>query len=81
MNKYQLLVFEPGDIYKDLLAAVSRVMEDSDEDDSDDEDNEEKDDYASMGIDALRQKLDERGIDIDGSRDVLIAALKKRSCS
>ena len=69
----------PGDIYKDLLAAVSRVLEDSDEDDSDDEQNEEKDDYASMGIGALRRKLDERGIDIDGSRDMLIAALKKRS--
>ena len=70
----------PGDIYKDLLAAVSRVLEDSDEDDSDDEDeNEEKDDYASMGIGALRQKLDERGIDIDGSRDTLIAALKQHS--
>mmetsp|Transcript_27022 Transcript_27022/g.42407 ORF Transcript_27022/g.42407 Transcript_27022/m.42407 type:complete len:421 (+) Transcript_27022:83-1345(+) len=69
----------PGDIYKDLLAAVSRVLDDSDEDDSDDEDNKEKDDYASMGIGALRQKLDQRGIDIDGSRDTLMAALKKHS--
>lgn len=69
----------PGDIYKDLLAAVSRVLEDSDEDDSDDEENEEKDDYASMGIGTLRRKLDARGIDIDGSRDTLIAALKERS--
>ncbi len=69
----------PGDIYKDLLAAVSRVLDDSDEDDSDVEENKEKDDYASMGIGALRQKLDERGIDIDGSRDTLIAALKKHS--
>ena len=68
----------PGDIYKDLLAAVSRVLEDSDED-GDDEEDEEKDDYASMGIGALRQKLDQRGIDIDGSRDTLIAALKKQS--
>ncbi len=69
----------PGDIYKDLLAAVSRVLEDSDEDDSDDEDENEEKDYASMGIGALRQKLDERGIDIDGSRDTLIAALKQGS--
>jgi len=68
----------PGDIYKDLLAAVSRVLEDSDED-GDDEEDEEKDDYAAMGIGALRQKLDQRGIDIDGSRDTLIAALKKQS--
>lgn len=68
----------PGDIYKDLLAAVSRVLDDSDEDNSDDEEDEEKD-YASMGIGALRQKLDQRGIDIDGSRDTLIAALKKQS--
>lgn len=70
----------PGDIYKDLLAAVSRVLEESDEDDSDDEENEEKDDYASMSIGTLRQKLDARGIeDIDGSRDTLIDALKEIS--
>lgn len=70
----------PGDIYKDLLAAVSRVLEDSDEDNSDDDDEEDEEkDYASMGIGALRQKLDQRGIDIDGSRDTLIAALKKKS--
>jgi hypothetical protein len=69
----------PGDIYKDLLAAVSRVLEDSDEDNSDDEAEEEKDDYASMGIGVLRRKLHEKGLDIDGSRDTLITALKKHS--
>jgi len=68
----------PGDIYKDLLAAVSRVLEDSDDDDSEEEE-EGKDDYASMGIGVLRQKLHEKGMDIDGSRDTLITALKKIS--
>ena len=69
----------PGNIYKDLLMAVSRVLDESDEDDSDNEEEEEGVDYSSMGIGVLRRKLDQKGVDIDGSRDTLIAALKEQN--
>lgn len=77
----------PGDMYKDLLAAMTRYYEedseeDSEEDDDDDEDNEEDEEkshvetsFSKMRIRDLRQKLYEKGMDVDGSRDTLIAAL------
>ncbi|KAK1734279.1 BTB/POZ and MATH domain-containing protein [Skeletonema marinoi] len=71
----------PGDVCKDLLAAVSRHYEkDSPGDDGEGETEVEKT-YSKMRIRDLRQKLDEKGLglDIDGSREALIANLKEHS--
>ena len=58
----------PGDVCKDLLAAMSRHYEkDSPDDDGEDETEVEKT-YSKMRIRDLRQRLDEKGLglDIDG---------------
>ncbi|KAK1734290.1 hypothetical protein QTG54_015057 [Skeletonema marinoi] len=71
----------PGDVCKDLLAAMSRHYEkDSPGDDVEDETDVEKT-FSKMRIRDLRQKLDAKGLDldIDGSREALIANLKEHS--
>ena len=76
----------PGDVFKELLAATLRQEEESDSS-SDDEDDGEDDENESgvektcstMRIRDLRQKLDDKGLDIDGSREALIAKLKEHS--
>eukprot|EP00984_Skeletonema_dohrnii_P029599 scaffold20353_cov76-Skeletonema_dohrnii-CCMP3373.AAC.3 len=71
----------PGDVCKDLLAAMSRHYEkDSPGDDGENETDVEKT-YSKMRIRDLRQKLDAKGLglDIDGSREALIANLKQHS--
>ena len=79
----------PGDMYKDLLAAMTRHYEtESGEDSDDDEDDVDGDEeggekgklvFSRLRIRDLRQKLDEKGLDVDGSRDTLIAALMEHS--
>ena len=70
----------PGDMYKDLLAAMTRHYEtesgeDSDDDDEDDVDGDEEGEekgklvFSRLRIRDLRQKLDEKGLDVDGSRE------------
>ncbi len=74
----------PGDVCKDLLAAVSRYYEEKDSatsgdgDDDGDETDVEKT-YSKMRIRDLREKLNDKGLDIDGSREALIANLKEHS--
>ena len=76
----------PGDVFKELLAATLRQEEGSDSS-SDDEDDEEDDENeegvettcSTLRIRDLRQKLDDKGLDIDGSREALIAKLKEHS--
>ena len=71
----------PGDVCKDLLAAVSRHYEKgSPGNDGEDEMDDEKT-FSKMRIRDLRQKLDAKGLgfDIDGSRETLIANLKEHS--
>ena len=72
----------PGDVCNDLLAAMSRRDEEKDSS-SDDEDDEKGKDvekmFNKMRIRDLRQKLDDKGLDIDGSREALIAKLKEHS--
>eukprot|EP00984_Skeletonema_dohrnii_P027462 scaffold17002_cov75-Skeletonema_dohrnii-CCMP3373.AAC.2 len=72
----------PGDVCKDLLAAVSRRDEkDSSGDDGEDETTDVEMTYSKMRIRDLRQRLDAKGLglDIDGSREALIANLKEHS--
>eukprot|EP00984_Skeletonema_dohrnii_P018857 scaffold8920_cov84-Skeletonema_dohrnii-CCMP3373.AAC.3 len=71
----------PGDVCKDLLVAVSRHYdEDSPGDDGEEETDIEKT-FSKMRIRDLRRKLDAKGLglDIDGSREALIANLKEHS--
>jgi len=65
----------PGSTVSDILAAVAR-REPDDDDDSSDED-EESSKYNTMRVGTLRQMLDEKGLDVDGSRETLIATLKE----
>ena len=68
----------PGAMMSDLLAAVARG-EDS-EYDSDAEDGEgESIDYNKMRVGTLRKILDEKGLDVDGSRETMIALLKENA--
>ena len=69
----------PGDVCKDLLAAMSRHYdEDSTGDDDENETDVEKM-CSTMRIRDLRRMLDDKGLDIDGSREALIAKLKENS--
>ncbi len=67
----------PGNVCKDLLAAVTRCYDD--DDDEKEMGKEDGDDLATMRIGELRKKVQEKGLEIDGSRDALIAALKGHS--
>ena len=68
----------PGSTVTDILAAMARG-EDSD-DDSDAEDGEgESIDYNKMRVGTLRKMLDEKGLDVDGSREAMIALLKENA--
>ena len=74
----------PGNICKDLLAAMTR--RDNESKDKDKSGKEEKmseeadgEDLQALRIGELRQKVQEKGLEIDGSRDALIAALKEHS--
>ena len=69
----------PGDVFKELLAAVSRHYDKgSTSDDAESEKDVEKT-YMKMRICDLRQELQDKGLDIDGSREALIAKLKEHS--
>ena len=68
----------PGDMITDILAAVARGEES--EDDSDSENGEgESIDYNKMRVGTLRKILDEKGLDVDGSREAMIALLKENA--
>jgi len=61
----------PGSIANDLLAAVARGEEARGEVNSTD--------YNKMRVGKLRKMLDEKGLDVDGSREAMIALLKEKS--
>ena len=60
----------PGGTVTDVLTAVARG-EESGEGDSKD--------YNKMRVGTLRKMLDEKGLDVDGSREAMIALLKEES--
>jgi hypothetical protein len=75
-NKAEVLekksfVNAPGNLMQDLLAAVVRGER---EEGGTDGDNIAR--FNAMRISELRQKAHERGLDVDGSREMLIAALE-----
>jgi hypothetical protein len=59
----------PGHVMKDLLVATARKKEVGKA--------TAKDDYDVMRVSELRRKLDEMGLDVDGSRETMIEALNK----
>ena len=59
----------PGGAISDVLAAVARGEETG---------NDSKD-YNKMRVGKLRKMLDEKGLDVDGSREAMIALLKEQS--
>jgi len=61
----------PGSIATDLLTAMARGEETEGEGDSTD--------YNKMRVGKLRNMLDEKGLDVDGSREAMIALLKEQS--
>ncbi len=74
----------PGDVFKELLAAVARHYDKDSDNDEDEYNNDENETdaenmYIKMRIRDLRQKLHDKGLDIDGSREALIAKLKEHS--
>jgi hypothetical protein len=60
----------PGNLTRDLLAAVARGER---EEGGADGDNANQ--FTTMRISELRQKAHEKGLDVDGSREMLIATL------
>ena len=61
----------PGDLVTDVLAAMARGEEQTGEE----EDESAK--YVKMRVGTLRKMLDEKGLDVDGSRESMIALLKE----
>ncbi len=80
-KKMQKVSFDdvPGNACKDLLAAMSRRYQDDNCCGGDDDEEEDNVDFDKLRIGELRQKVQEEGLEIDGSRDSLIAALKEHS--
>lgn len=58
----------PGGILADILGAVARVEQKNSKNGSDP--------FSTMRVSDLRMKVHEKGLDVDGSREMLIAALK-----
>ena len=60
----------PSSMITDVLTAVARGEESGDGDSTD---------YNKMRVGKLRKMLDEKGLDVDGSREAMIALLKEKS--
>ncbi|KAL7529520.1 hypothetical protein ACHAXR_006200 [Thalassiosira sp. AJA248-18] len=62
----------PGHMMKDLLAAVNRGNEKGTA-------SNNESDFSAVRVSALRKMLHEKGLDIDGSRETMIARLEENS--
>jgi len=62
----------PSHLVTDLLTAVARGEDQS----RDDEEEDESARYVKMRVGTLRKMLDEKGLDVDGSTESMIALLK-----
>jgi speckle-type POZ protein len=62
----------PAHVVKDLLVAVSRNGKKE-------ASGTTTDDLTTLSVNALRRKLDEKGLDIDGSREAMIESIKNNS--
>ena len=68
----QKLSFEnaPGSLMSDLLMAVNREMDDGGA-------GSNAGDLGTMRVNELRKMLHEKGLDVDGSREMMIARLQE----
>mmetsp|Transcript_26677 Transcript_26677/g.49043 ORF Transcript_26677/g.49043 Transcript_26677/m.49043 type:complete len:404 (-) Transcript_26677:70-1281(-) len=64
----------PGGMFADILAAMARG-----EKENESEQSSGNDQLSTMRISDLRRKVHEKGLDIDGSRETLIATLEENS--
>jgi len=64
----------PSSMMTDLLTAMARGEEQTE---GGGEEDEERIKYNKMRVGTLRKKLDEKGLDVDGSREAMIALLKE----
>ena len=60
----------PGGLMTDLLTAMARGEQSGERDSTD---------YNKMRVGTLRKMLDEKGLDVDGSREAMIALLKEQA--
>ena len=60
----------PGSVVKDLLTAVNRNVDDGST-------STDANDFSMMRVSTLRKMLDEKGLDVDGSREAMIARLEQ----
>ena len=60
----------PGSVVKDLLAAVNRNVDEAST-------SADANDFSMMRVSTLRKMLDEKGLDVDGSREAMIARLEQ----
>ena len=60
----------PAHLLKDIFVAINKVHVKSGGDD---------DAFAAMSVSELRKKLDEKGIEVDGSREAMIESIKSHS--
>ena len=67
----------PGSSMTDLLAAMARGAQTTGVEGGGEEDESIK--YNKMRVGTLRKMLDEKGLDVDGSREAMIALLKENS--
>ena len=65
----------PGSTVTDILTAMSRT----DTANADESDNNDTVNYNKMRVGTLRIMLDEKGLDVDGSRETMIAILEKNA--
>jgi len=65
----------PGDLVTDVLTAMARGEEQTEGDGVEDETIK----YNKMRVGTLRKMLDDKGLDVDGSRESMIALLKEES--
>jgi len=66
----------PGALVNDVLAAIARAKMRKDGRGATDTDENSASHFHSMRISELRQKVHEKGLDVDGSREMLIASLE-----
>ena len=70
----------PGGVFADLLTAMTREKKKdaaaNNNDSTGDDNKEEEVALHIMRVTELRKKLDEKGLDVDGSREAMIATLK-----
>jgi len=67
----------PGSVVADLLTAVTRKERKEDNKNKSKGEEDEEDLLSTMRVSDLRMKLDEKGLEVDGSREAMISALKE----